>query len=60
MLDEIRLFCETYLESLIRELKINQCENEEDCINPKVVEKNTVYKDPEIISIDTIKEQSAR
>lgn len=54
MLEEMKLMMEMYAESIVRELKINNCESEEDCMNPKPIEKNREYKDPELIEVKTL------
>lgn len=51
MLDEIKEFCEAYAEAIVRELKINDCNSEEDCIEGKELEKNKPYQDPEVVAI---------
>lgn len=55
MIEELRLFLDAYAESITRELKINRCETDEDCINPKPVEVNREYKDPELVGVEEIK-----
>ncbi len=57
MLEELKIMFDMYQESLVRELKINNCESEEDCLNPKEIEKNRPYKDPELIEVKTIEEK---
>ncbi len=54
MLDEMKEFFESYAEAIVRELKINNCTTEEDCLEGKELEKNKPYQDPEIISVKDI------
>mgnify|MGYP003148186960 CR=1 FL=1 len=51
MLEDIKVMMDMYGESLARELKINNCESEEDCLNPKEIKVNKEYQDPELISV---------
>ncbi len=59
MLEEIKIMMDMYGESLARELKINNCESEEDCLNPKEVKVNKEYKDPELISVTSQEKNEA-
>lgn len=54
MIDEIKEYLECYAESIVRELRINNCTSEEDCLEGKELEKNKEYQDPQIISVKSI------
>tara|TARA_R110000824_G_scaffold175007_2_gene353249 strand:+ start:885 stop:1160 length:276 start_codon:yes stop_codon:yes gene_type:complete len=58
MVEDMRMMMEMYSESICRELKINNVESEKDCLEPKQIEKNAPYKDPELISIEEVKQKS--
>ncbi len=58
MLEEIKIMMDMYAESITRELKINNCDDEEDCINPKPVNVNKEYQDPELVSVISHQENS--
>lgn len=50
-IDELKYILEMYHESILRELHINQCDSEEDCLNPKTIKPNRPYQDPTLIDV---------